>query len=213
MRCKEVLRLTGLSREHLCRLLKLGKIKGEKLSNGQYVYDKESVYAYSGKRIEKKTAIYGRVSTQKQKKDLERQMINLEEFCIKKGERIDFSFEDIASGINFDKRKHFFIMLDLIIERKINKVFITYKDRLSRVGFDLFKRLFGQFSCDIIVINEAGNKGLDTQEVFEEIVSLLHCFSMKMYSKRAIKRIKDKIKNGLQEELPFQNQELESDKL
>ena len=32
---------------------------------------------------------------------------------------------------------------------------------------------------------------LDSEEIFEEIVSLLHCYSMKMYSKRKCKKIKE----------------------
>jgi len=35
-----------------------------------------------------------------------------------------------------------------------------------------------------VVVSEVGNKKLDAEEIFEEIVSLLHCFSMKLYSKR-----------------------------
>jgi putative resolvase len=50
--------------------------------------------------------------------------------------------------------------------------------------FDLFIHLFKRFGTDIIVISEIGNQKMDSEEVFEEIVSLLHCYSMKMYSKR-----------------------------
>ena len=32
---------------------------------------------------------------------------------------------------------------------------------------------------------------LDSQEIFEEIISLLHCYSMKLYSKRKEKKIKE----------------------
>lgn len=34
---------------------------------------------------------------------------------------------------------------------------------------------------------------LDSQEVMEEIISLMHCFAMKMYSKRKRKVIKELI--------------------
>ena len=68
---------------------------------------------------------------------------------------------------------------------------ISYKDRLSRVGFELFSHLFKQFGTDIVVISEVGSEKLDSQEVFEEIVSLLHCYSMKLYSKRKKKLIQE----------------------
>ena len=75
-------------------------------------------------------------------------------------------------------------MLDLILKKEIERVVITYKDRLSRVGFGLFKHLFSKFQCEIIVMSEVGDEKLDSKEVFDEIVSLLHCYSMKLYSSR-----------------------------
>ena len=70
------------------------------------------------------------------------------------------------------------------MEHKIDKVVIAYKDRLSRVGFEWFSFLFKKYGTDIIVVSEIGNKKLDAEEIFEEIISLLHSYSMKLYSKR-----------------------------
>ena len=82
-------------------------------------------------------------------------------------------------------------MLDEIIDNKVERVVITYKDRLSRVGFDLFYHLFKKYNCEIVIMSEVGSEKLDSQEIFEEIVSLLHCYSMKLYSKRKIQKIKE----------------------
>lgn len=51
--------------------------------------------------------------------------------------------------------------------------------------------LFKKYNCEIIVISEIGSEKLDSQEIFEEIVSLLHCYSKKLYSKRKIQKIKE----------------------
>ena len=75
-------------------------------------------------------------------------------------------------------------MLDEIMDNKVEKVVITYKDRLSRVGFELFSYLFRKYRTEIVVISEIGDPKLDSEEVFEEIASMSHCYSMKMYSKR-----------------------------
>lgn len=40
-------------------------------------------------------------------------------------------------------------------------------------------------------MSEVGSAKLDSQEIFEEIVSLLHCYSMKLYSKRKMQKIKE----------------------
>lgn len=60
---------------------------------------------------------------------------------------------------------------------------------MSRVAFDLFYHLFKQFGTEIIVVSEVGNKKLDSEEIFEEIVSMFHCYSMKLYSKRRNKKL------------------------
>lgn len=89
-------------------------------------------------------------------------------------------------------------MLDEIISGKICKVLIAYKDRISRIGFELFHHLFEQFGCELMVISEVGSPKLDSAEIFEEIVSLLHCYSMKLYSARKRKKIEELVQEELE---------------
>ncbi|MEN8220906.1 MAG: hypothetical protein ABFS56_32045 [Pseudomonadota bacterium] len=84
-------------------------------------------------------------------------------------------FSDVASGINFEKRKQFFTRLDLVFDGQVEKVFISYKDRLSRVGFGLFKHLFLKFGTEIIVANGHSNDKMDSEEIMNEIITLIHC--------------------------------------
>lgn len=190
MKASEVLQLLKITRPTLTKYVKEGKIKVTVKGNGQYDYDVDSVYKMLNKDIERKTYLYARVSTVKQKKDLENQIQLLKNYCFQNGLQINGIYTDVASGISFEKRKDFFIMLDDIIAGKVKKVVITYKDRLSRVGFELFSYLFKKYGCEIIVISEVGSEKLDSEEIFEEIVSLLHCYSMKLYSKRKGQKIK-----------------------
>lgn len=191
MTAKEVLQVLRISRITLSSYVQKGLIKVTLKGNKRYDYDSESVYKLLNKDIERKTYIYARVSTSNQKADLENQINLLKNFCFQNGYMINGVFQDIASGISFDKRVEFFKMLDDILAGKVNRVIITYKDRLSRVGFELFSYLFKKYGCEIIVISEIGSEKLDSQEVFEEIVSLLHCYSMKLYSKRKSQKIKE----------------------
>lgn len=196
MKAKEVLELLKISRPTLTKYIKEGKIRVTVMPNGFYDYNDEDVYKIFMKGVERKTYIYARVSTLKQKKDLENQIELLKQFCFSNGYKIHGVYADIASGISFKKRKEFFNMLDEILAGRVERVVIAYKDRLSRVGFELFSYLFKKFHCEIVVMSEVGSEKLDSQEIFEEIISLLHCYSMKFYSKRRIQ----KIKNALQEE-------------
>ena len=191
MKSNEVLRLLRISRPTLTKYIKTGMITAKKMPNGHYDYDEKDVYKVFNKGVERKVYIYARVSTSKQKPDLENQIETLKKFCFSNGYKISRVFSDIASGISFEKRKDFFIMLDDVISGKVEKVVITYKYRLSRVGFELFYHLFRQHNCDIVVMSEVGSEKLDSEDIFEEIVGLLHCYSMKLYSKRKIKKIKE----------------------
>lgn len=191
MKAKEVLQVLQISRPTLARYVKDGKLKVTLKGNGQYDYDVDSVYRMLNKDIERKTYIYARVSTSKQKKDLENQVRLLTNFCFQNGYVINGVFQDVASGISFKKREQFFKLLDEVLAGKVKRVVITYKDRISRVGFELFTYLFKKFGCEIIVISEIGSEKLDSEEIFEEIISLLHCYSMKFYSSRKLKKIRE----------------------
>ena len=63
----------------------------------------------------------------------------------------------------------------------------------------MFRRLFVEFGREIVVINDTDEK-TDKTEIFEEITSILHCFAMKMYSrrrKRKLELIKEDLKNEI----------------
>ncbi|WP_432647267.1 IS607 family transposase [Mitsuokella sp.] len=194
---KDVLRILQVSRPTLTKYVKTGIIRVHVMPNGHYDYNEEDVYKFLNKDVKRRTYIYARVSTKKQKKDLENQLQMLKQFCFANGYTINGVFSDIAIGISFEHRKNFFKMLDDVLAGRVERVIITYKDRLSRVGYELFYYLFQKYNCDIVVMNEVGSEELDSQEVFGEIVSLLHCYSMKLYSSRG--RL-NKIKEVLEDE-------------
>ena len=191
MKAGEVLKLLRISRPTLSKYVKDGLIKATKNQSNHYVYDKDSVMKFLGKVSERKTIIYSRVSSRTQKKDLENQIELLTKYCINKGYNIHESYKDIASGMSFFDRKDLLKLLDEVILGKVEKVIISYKDRLSRIGFDFFKILFEKFACEIEVVSEVGSTKLDSEEIFEEIIHLLHCYSMKLYSSRRKKNVEE----------------------
>ncbi len=101
MKSKEVLELLQITRPTLCKYVKEGIIKTTVMPNGRYDYDYGSVYKLFNKGVKRKTYIYARVSTSKQKKDLENQIELLKQFCFANGYCINRVFSDIASGINY----------------------------------------------------------------------------------------------------------------
>ena len=188
MKASEVMDTLNISRSTLYRLVKSEKIKVTRLPNGRLEYNEKSVYDYllkmHGKSQKRKTVIYARVSTNKQKEDLENQIEMLKQFCISNGWKIDGIYSDVVSALDFDNRKQFWKLFEKVLNHKIERVVITYRDRLTRIGWNFFESLFKKYGTEIIVINDYHTDKTDVDEIFEEIITLLHTFSMKFYPKR-----------------------------
>ena len=155
-------------------------------SYGTRSYSEKQLNEYLGSKIkeeEKIIAAYCRVSSLKQKDDLERQVENVKNFCIAKG----YTFKlitDIGSGINYNK-KGLLELINLITEEKISKIVILYKDRLLRIGFDLINNLCKKFNVEIEIIDNT--EKTEEQELVEDLVQIITVFSCRLNGKRANK--------------------------
>lgn len=196
MKAKEVLQILRVTRPTLTKYVKEGLIKVNVKANGQYDYDPDSVYKVLNKDIERKTYIYARVSTAKQKKALKNQVHLLKTFCFQNGYVLNGVYQDIASGISFEKRTQFFELLDEVLVGKVKRVIVTYKDRLTRIGFDFFSYLFAKHGCELIVMSELGSTELDSEEVFDDVVHLLDSYSLNVNKKNINKTLKELLKDG-----------------
>ncbi|MFX1282174.1 MAG: IS607 family transposase [Promethearchaeota archaeon] len=192
MKAKEVLNLLRISRVTLSKYVKEGTIEVTTLPNGRYDYNEKSVYKFLNKDLPRKTVAYARVSTKKQKPDLENQVQFIKNYCFQNGIVLNAIYEDIASGMRF-KREKLMSLLRELINYKIEKIIISHKDRLSRIGFELFNAFFHEFGAELIVLNELESVSTE-QEIFQEIISLLHCYTMSMYSTRRKNFTKKRIK-------------------
>ena len=127
-------------------------------------------------------AIYARVSSNKQIKDLENQIDYLTKYAVSNGYKVNYTFKDIASGMN-ENRKGLNDLLNLVFNNKISKIIISHKDRLTRFGFDYFKNICEYFGTEIEVVNLESDK-LFQDELTEDLITIIHQFSMKFHGKR-----------------------------
>ena len=149
----------------------------------------------------RKKIIYCRVSSHSQKSDLERQIGLLQSQY-----PTHTLIQDIGSGINF-KRKGLKTILELCINQELEEVVVTYKDRLTRFGFEMFQWLFKQSSnAKIVVLNEKDTS--PEQELAEDILTITTVFSSKLYGMRRNKK-KDKDGTG-DDKKGFESQEEDS---
>ena len=181
MKAKEVLKLLKISRATLFNYTRDGKLKVTKLDNGYYDYEEESVFKVI-KKDSRINVIYARVSTYKQKDELQHQIDKINNYCSTNNIDIQHIFSDIHSGLDLD-RHQFNKLLNDVIEHKIKNIYISYKDRLSRLSFKTIKELFNKYGTTIVEIYDSHSNSNDS-EVFEELISLMHIFSTTMYSNR-----------------------------
>lgn len=174
--------------------LKSWKDKGilsyKKLSDKKILYDIDSVLKDSDMVDNRLNVIYARVSNTKQHNDLLNQIKLVKSYCITNGIKISKVYQDIASGMN-ENRKDFNILINDVISGKIKNIYISFKDRLTRFGFDYFKNLFQKYNVNIIILDELEESNKTFQdELTEDLISIIHHFSMKLYSNRR-KKLKE----------------------
>ena len=150
-------------------------------------YSQEQLNHFLGiKGIETKTKKvigYCRVSSNKQKGDLERQIENVKTYMIAKGYQFDV-ITDIGSGINYNK-KGLNQLIDMITNSEVEKIVILYKDRLLRFGFEIIENLCNKYGTDIEIIDNT--EKTEEQELVEDLIQIVTVFSCRLQGKRANK--------------------------
>ena len=187
MKANQVLKILGISRSTLYRYKRDGIIKtSAKFNDNFYEYDDDSVYALIGQKKQKKDKkiiSYARVSTQNQKKQLVEQNQRIYDSCISRGLQLDQQFSDIKSGMTSD-RKEFQEVLQMIIRGDVELLVIENKDRLVRFGYEILEQIFKYFGTKILVLNDILENKSYEQELTEDLISIIHYFTMKNYSHR-----------------------------
>ena len=142
--------------------------------------------------------IYARVSTGKQKErgDLDRQVINILDFA----REMDLTrlkiLKEVGSGLN-DNRKELARLLGYIMEKRVSRIFVNYRDRLTRFGFRYIEAVCKHNGTEIIVISDETREKTVQEELAEDLVAIIHSFSGKLYGlRRSVKKeIEQSVRN------------------
>lgn len=116
------------------------------------------------------------------------------EYANARGIIIDEHIEDIGSGLNYTRKK-WNKLLDEVEEGKIEQIFVTYKDRFTRFGFDWFEHFCNKHNTKIIVLNNPETS--PDEEMVDDLISVVHVFSCRLYG---IRRYSKLIKQDLKKE-------------
>jgi len=192
--------LIGVTQQTLRNWDKAGKLKpSHKGKSGYRYYSQQQLRYYLGLKgadaAKRKVVGYCRVSSNKQKDDLERQIENVKTYMIAKGYSFDI-VADIGSGINYNK-KGLNQLIDMVVASEVEKIVVLYKDRLLRFGYELLETLCSKYGTTIEVIDNT--ERAEEQELIEDLVQIITVFSCKLQGKRANK-IKKMIKELLEDD-------------
>ncbi|NMF61648.1 IS607 family transposase [Brasilonema octagenarum UFV-E1] len=156
----------------------LGKIECIRSPGGHRRYP-ESAFT-SPISSDKQRVLYARVSTRTQLEELTSQIDYLGKTY--PGCRV---VKDVASGMNW-KRKNFTKLMTEVSNNEISEIVVGHKDRLCRFGFEFVEWFCNLHDCKITVINNA--KLSSHEELMQDFMSIMHCFSSKLYFLRAYKK-------------------------
>ena len=184
MKSKEVLNILNIGHRTLGTYVKKGLLNPIKINTNHYEYDPEEVFAILGKSKERYNLTYSRVSLPKQKNNLKTQTKRLYDFATSNGYQIKEQIEDVKSGMSFKDRKGFAKLLKKVTNYEVKNVIIEHKDRLVRFGFELVKMLFEKYGTNIIIISDDEVNKTYEQELTDDLLSIIHYYSMKSYSHR-----------------------------
>lgn len=195
LKISEAAEYLNVSIDTLRKWDKYNKLKPLETAGGHRRYDTDTLDDFIGKKKKNLEethiicATYARVSSneQNQKGDLDRQSQRLSEYCAKKGLLVTYIIKDVGSGLN-DNRSGFNKLTELIIQKKVNKLVVEHKDRLTRFQFNFIKKMFESYGCEVVVINDI-DVSIE-EELATDIISLMASFSGKFYGRRSVERRK-----------------------
>lgn len=187
MKLSQYAKELGVCYKTAWNLFKQNKIKGAyQLESGTVIVPNN---IFDNNTSENGVILYARTSSSKNKTLLENQVKRLEQYAIAKGYKIKQIVKEYGSGLN-DERK---LLSKILKDDNYDKIIVENKDRLTRFGFNWIQLLTGN---RIEVINESKEKD---EDITKDLISIIHCFSARIYGLRRSQNLKNNIKKYIKE--------------
>ena len=179
----------------------LGKLKSVRTFGNHRRYRLDEIEALVNsvevvQSSQKKAFIYCRVSTKKQQEsgNLQRQQERLIQYCQDKGYKVVTVYEEVASGLN-DHRRELTKMFRNLSEADF--IVVEYEDRLARFGYSYLKEFAASFNVAIEAVEKVG-KLQPNEEIVNDLISIVTCFSARLYGARGGRKIKQTLVQTLE---------------
>ena len=108
----------------------------------------------------------------------------LRQFANARGIIVDEVLEDIGSGLNYNRKKWNRLLEDCMTGN-VKAIIIAHTDRFIRFGYEWFERFLKLNGVEVIVVN---NETLSPEEeMVQDLISIIHVFSCRIYGLRKYK--------------------------
>ena len=201
----EARRVLGVSYITLWRWIREGRIRAVRGPSGRWLIPWSEIERLRGKpeTIEKvRAAIYARVSSRKQAEqgDLDRQVELLKKYAAEQGYEVVAVLKDVGSGLK-ENRPGLRKLFKLVAEGRVDIVLVTYRDRLTRFGFEYLRYFFERFGVEIVEVMQEEKEPLE--ELVEDFLSIIVSFAGRIYGVRShkAKKLVEQNKRFLEETL------------
>jgi len=186
---KEALNILGICYKTLYKMAENKEIDSVKIGENTVYNVNKYLRERNIVKKERKKICYCRVSSNKQREDLERQVKYMKEKF-----PTHEIIQDIGSGLNY-KRKGLEEIMEKAISGEIEEIVIAYKDRLTRFGYEIIEWLISKYSNGKIIIINKEEEETPVEELSTDIVSIMNVYVAKI---NGLRKYKGKMKEEVQ---------------
>jgi putative resolvase len=158
----------GISYQTAWRMWQRGELPAHQLPSGTVIVD---VPPTSPAVRPQKMAVYARVSSTENRKNLDSQAERVAAFCAVRGWQVAKVVKEYGSGVN-DQRPQ---LLALLADPSVSHIVVEHKDRCSRFGVAYIQTLLKTQGRELVIINEAEE---DQEEFVDELASVIRKYKL-----------------------------------
>jgi predicted site-specific integrase-resolvase len=137
-------------------------------------------------------ALYARVSSHDQKKDLEGQIGRLLIYANSKGLKVSKTVTEIGSALNGHRPK----LLKLLSDIKVRTIVVEHRDRLMRFGSEYVEASLKANNRQLLIANEEELK----DDLVQDMIEVLTSFCARLYGRRSAKNKAKKAYDAIKKE-------------